>query len=89
MIVSSLHNSKLLYLYHSYIKTYFDFFMVKKNYQSTLINLAEQKARYNNNALITTIYEMFILFDYFKKALQNTNFKKFWTKILNYMVYMI
>ena len=63
--------------------------MVKKNYQSTLINLAEQKARYNNNALITTIYEMFILFDYFKKALQNTNFKKFWTKILNYMVYMI
>ena len=69
-----------MYLYPSYIKTYFDFLIVTNDYQSTLINLASQKPRNNNRVLYTIIYKMFTLFDCFKKALQNTNFKKFLDK---------
>ena len=73
-------NSSMLNLQHSYMKTYFDFFMITKDYKSTLLSLANKEPENIKTVLKTNIYEIFVLFDCFKKALKKTNFKKFLDK---------
>ena len=70
------YNSSMLNLQHSYMKTYFDFFMVTKDYKSTLLSLANKEPESIKAVLKTNISEMFVLFDCFKKALKETDFKK-------------
>ena len=60
--------------------TYFDFFMVTKDYKSTLLSLANKEPENIKTMLKTNISEIFVLFDCFKKALKQTNFKKFLDK---------